>query len=86
MDAVTKDKAQKDLAKAAYELSQRPSRDEAENAVRTRIAWAGDDPKREGLIDTPGRARSTPMANGFQGLWRRPARIPLPHLRRREGL
>jgi GTP cyclohydrolase I len=55
MDAVTKDKAQKDLAKAAYELSQRPSRDEAENAVRTLIAWAGDDPKREGLIDTPGR-------------------------------
>jgi GTP cyclohydrolase I len=55
MDAVTKDKAQKDLAKAAYELSQRPSRDEAENAVRTLIAWAGDDPKREGLIYTPGR-------------------------------
>jgi GTP cyclohydrolase I len=55
MDAVTKDKAQKDLAKAAYELSLRPSRDEAENAVRTLIAWAGDDPKREGLIDTPGR-------------------------------
>ncbi len=55
MDAVTKDKAQKDLAKAAYELSQRPSRDEAENAVRTLIAWAGDDPRREGLIDTPGR-------------------------------
>ena len=41
MDAVTKDKAQKDLAKAAYELSQRPSRDEAENAVRTLIAFDG---------------------------------------------
>ena len=50
MDAVTKAKA-----KAAYELSQRPSRDEAEDAVRTLIAWAGDDPRREGLIDTPGR-------------------------------
>ncbi len=50
MDAVTKDKA-----KAAFDLSQRPSRDEAEDAVRTLIAWAGDDPKREGLIDTPGR-------------------------------
>jgi GTP cyclohydrolase I len=33
----------------------RPSRDEAEAAVRTLIAWAGDDPTREGLIDTPRR-------------------------------
>ncbi|HCX69527.1 MAG TPA: GTP cyclohydrolase I FolE, partial [Rhodobiaceae bacterium] len=28
---------------------------EAEAAVRTLIAWAGDNPDREGLIDTPGR-------------------------------
>lgn len=33
----------------------RPSREEAENAVRTLIAWAGDDPDREGLLDTPKR-------------------------------
>lgn len=33
----------------------RPSREEAEAAVRTLIAWAGDDPIREGLIDTPRR-------------------------------
>jgi GTP cyclohydrolase I len=33
----------------------RPSRDEAEAAVRTLIRWAGDDPTREGLIDTPRR-------------------------------
>lgn len=33
----------------------RPSREEAEDAVRTLIAWAGDDPKREGLLDTPSR-------------------------------
>ena len=26
-----------------------------EEAVRTLIAWAGDDPEREGLLDTPGR-------------------------------
>jgi len=32
-----------------------PSRDEAEQAVRTLIAWAGDDPAREGLKDTPKR-------------------------------
>jgi GTP cyclohydrolase I len=36
-------------------LSARPSRAEAEAAVRTLIRWAGDDPKREGLIDTPKR-------------------------------
>jgi len=33
----------------------RPSRAEAETAVRTLIRWAGDDPDREGLIDTPSR-------------------------------
>ncbi|MBX9589134.1 MAG: GTP cyclohydrolase I FolE [Hyphomonadaceae bacterium] len=33
----------------------RPSREEAENAVRTLIGWAGDDPDREGLRDTPRR-------------------------------
>jgi GTP cyclohydrolase I len=33
----------------------RPSREEAEAAVRTLIAWAGDDPRREGLADTPAR-------------------------------
>lgn len=33
----------------------RPSQLQAENAVRTLIAWAGDDPARPGLRDTPGR-------------------------------
>jgi len=33
----------------------RPTREEAEAAVRTLIAWAGDDPAREGLVDTPRR-------------------------------
>ncbi|MCA3627617.1 MAG: GTP cyclohydrolase I FolE [Methylobacterium sp.] len=33
----------------------RPSRAEAEAAVRTLIAWAGDDPTREGLLETPKR-------------------------------
>lgn len=33
----------------------RPSRDAAMEAVKTLIAWAGDDPAREGLIDTPQR-------------------------------
>ncbi len=33
----------------------RPSREEAEEAVRTLIRWAGDDPAREGLRETPNR-------------------------------
>jgi GTP cyclohydrolase I len=33
----------------------RPSREEAEAAVRTLISWAGDDPRREGLVETPSR-------------------------------
>jgi GTP cyclohydrolase IA len=38
---------------------ERPTPEEAEAAVRTLIRWAGDDPDREGLLDTPGRvARS----------------------------
>jgi GTP cyclohydrolase I len=32
-----------------------PQRSEAEDAVRTLLRWAGDDPHREGLIDTPAR-------------------------------
>jgi len=34
---------------------ERPSREEAEQAVRTLIRWAGDDPDREGLLGTPDR-------------------------------
>ena len=33
----------------------RPSREEAEEAVRTLLRWAGDDPAREGLVGTPDR-------------------------------
>jgi GTP cyclohydrolase I len=33
----------------------RPARAEAEAAVRTLLRWAGDDPEREGLLDTPSR-------------------------------
>ena len=40
-------------------MSQRPTQSEAEAAVRVLIEWAGDDPDREGLADTPARvARS----------------------------
>lgn len=33
----------------------RPTRQEAEQAVKTLLQWAGDDPNREGLLDTPAR-------------------------------
>ena len=36
-------------------VANRPTRDEAEAAVRTLLAWTGDNPDREGLIDTPAR-------------------------------
>lgn len=40
---------------AANQNLTRPSADEAMDAVRTLIRWAGDNPAREGLIDTPKR-------------------------------
>lgn len=36
-------------------VQSRPSREEAEAAVRTLLRWAGDNPTREGLVDTPSR-------------------------------
>ena len=40
---------------APQPVEPRPSREEAEAAVRTLIAYIGDDPAREGLLDTPKR-------------------------------
>jgi GTP cyclohydrolase I len=40
---------------AAPLKSNRPSQKDAEDAVRTLIRWAGDDPTREGLLETPAR-------------------------------
>ena len=36
-------------------MNNKPSKEEALAAVRTLISWAGDDPDREGLIETPDR-------------------------------
>lgn len=41
--------------KAKHSEIQRPTRTEAEEAVRTLLRWAGDNPEREGLLDTPKR-------------------------------
>lgn len=51
-----------------------PSREEAEAAVRTLIAWAGDDPRREGLLDTPKRVVNA-YREYFKGYTQDPADI-----------
>jgi len=43
------------INKKIIKFNPNPSRNEAMHAVKTLIAWAGDDPNREGLIDTPKR-------------------------------
>jgi GTP cyclohydrolase IA len=50
----------------------RPSRAEAEAAVRTLLAWAGDDPTREGLRDTPRRVTDA-FTEYFSGYGQDPA-------------
>ena len=47
--------SRKAIAPALAPAVERPSRAEAEEAVRTLIRWAGENPAREGLVDTPGR-------------------------------
>jgi len=43
------------LTPATPAADARPTREEAEAAVRTLLRWAGDDPEREGLLGTPDR-------------------------------
>jgi GTP cyclohydrolase IA len=52
-------------------LSSRPSREEAENAVRVLLAYTGDDPAREGLIETPKRvvAAYDELYGGYRQSW-----------------
>jgi GTP cyclohydrolase I len=52
----------------------RPSREAAEAAVRTLIRWAGDDPGREGLAETPGRVVRA-FEEWFAGYARDPGKI-----------
>lgn len=65
----------KPLAQPAPSIkSKRPSREEAEAAVRTLIAWAGDDPAREGLLDTPKRVTKA-YGEFFAGYEGEPAEV-----------
>jgi GTP cyclohydrolase I len=55
MDAVVTSFQKRADAAAEAAHARRPSREEAEAAVRTLLAWIGEDPTREGLKDTPQR-------------------------------
>ena len=55
----------------------RVSRRQAEEAVRTLLAWAGDDPTREGLLDTPKR-----VVNAYQDWFSGYAVDPREYMRR----
>ena len=54
--------------------SQRPGRAEVESAVRTIIRWAGDDPHRDGLAETPSRVARA-FEEFFAGYAQDPAEI-----------
>jgi len=66
MDAFTNKAA---TLRAVNDDQAKPSRDEAEAAVRTLLAWAGDDPTREGLLDTPKRVTKAfgEWFSGYEG-------------------
>ncbi|WP_298428416.1 GTP cyclohydrolase I FolE [Rhodoblastus sp.] len=55
-------------------LVRRPTRAEAEAAVSVLLAWAGDDPAREGLLDTPARVARA-FAELFAGYRENPADV-----------
>ena len=64
-------------APAAPPEPRRPTRAEAEAAVATLLRWAGDDPSREGLVDTPRR-----VAKAYEELFGGYRQDPAAELRR----
>ncbi len=55
MDAVVKSLVERQQPQPEASPLSRPTREEAEAAVRVLLRWTGDDPSREGLRDTPKR-------------------------------
>lgn len=53
---------------------EKPARSEVEDAFRTILRWTGDDPEREGLLETPARAARA-MEEFFSGYTQNPAEI-----------
>jgi GTP cyclohydrolase IA len=72
MDAISRDRTLIGAPDVDLEAVQRPSRQEAMDAVRTLIAWAGDDPHREGVRDTPERVVEA-FGEWFSGYHQDPA-------------
>jgi GTP cyclohydrolase IA len=66
-----------DEATAEITGTRRPTRAQAEEAVRTLISWAGDNPQREGLRDTPAR-----VVRAYEDWFSGYARDPADQLRR----
>src|SRR5262245_23165928 len=62
------------LIKPAEPEIVRPTRAEAEEAVRTLIRWAGDNPERDGLLDTPARVAKS-YGEFFRGYEQDPEEI-----------
>ena len=60
--------------KKAQGKPRRPTRKQAEEAVRTLLLWAGEDPAREGLVDTPKRV-ATAYEDWFSGYQVDPVRF-----------
>lgn len=71
MDAIVKPADKTAVRKAPHEIA-RPSREQAEAAVRTLLAYLGDDPEREGLLDTPKRVVKS-FAELYGGYFEDPA-------------
>jgi|TARA_B100000767_G_C19741909_1_gene526608 GTP cyclohydrolase I len=55
----------------------KPTQEKAEEAVRTLLLWAGDDPSREGLLDTPGR-----VARAYKDWFKGYTEDPIKYLER----
>ena len=57
--------------------ARRPSRKKAEEAIHTLLLWAGDDPRREGLVDTPAR-----VAKAYEDWFSGYKQDPIEYLKR----
>ena len=64
-------------SKKTRRKTRRPGQKDAETAVRTLLLWAGDDPDREGLEDTPKR-----VANAYKDWFSGYAEDPVRYLKR----
>ena len=72
MDAIVKKLSREPAHEGQRPPVRKPSQEEAEAAVRTLLAWAGDDPAREGLLDTPRRVTKA-FSEYFSGYAEDPA-------------